>query len=179
MTDQETKIRDVLSEFWRREGMTTNEAIAKIMAIFNPAIEPVKESEYVSPYRAVSTDEFQLFNLEGELPFLVFPKDKKYRFNMDTAFYEGVLDDMRWFPMGTVNTYLIDLVTDGYGMSSSRTNKYGFTGKYGSGSVFFPADQMPDYVIEWCIANLIEKKDSMFGNSQFKMPKRGNKQQQS
>ena len=175
MTDQETKIRDVLSEFWRREGMTTNEAVAKITAIFNPVVEPVKEPEYVSPYRAVSTDEFQLFNLEGELPFLVFPKDKKYRFSMDMAFYEGQLDDMRWFPMGTVNTYLIDLVTDGFGMSSSRTNKYGFTGKYGSGSVFFPAEQMPDHVIEWCLANLIEKDRGMFGKSSFKMPDRSKK----
>jgi len=165
MDSKEVRIKRLMDKFTKELTALVNEV--------EPVIEP--EPEYVSPYRAVSTDEFQLFNLEGELPFLVFPKDKKYRFSMDMAFYEGVLDDMRWFPMGTVNTYLIDLVTDGFGMSSSRTNKYGFTGKYGSGSVFFPAEQMPDHVIEWCLANLIEKDRGMFGKSSFKMPDRSKK----
>ena len=87
-------------------------------------------------------------HVTGSLPFVRFASGNKIRFFMDFNTWEGVPDDVQFYPIDELHNGLIGFIGDGYGVLP----KYNAAGKYGSGSIHIPKDQIPE-LVEWCRAN--------------------------
>lgn len=90
-------------------------------------------------------------HVTGSLPFVRFASGNKIRFFMDHGLWEGLPDDIQFYPIDELDNGLIGFIGDGYGVLKG---KHSIAGKYGSGSIYIPKDQIPE-LVEWCRANFL------------------------
>jgi hypothetical protein len=92
----------------------------------------------------------QQHNVTGSLPFARFASNNEIRFGQDFRFWQGLPDDVNFYPIEETQNGYIVFVGDGYGIRSEHK----LAGKYGNGAVFVVKDDIPD-LVEWCRANFL------------------------
>lgn len=91
-------------------------------------------------------------DVTGNLYFVRFNPDNKYRFFQDMRWREGVPSNVNFYPESE-NDDSIVFVGDGYGITNKHREK-GVYGSYGNGSIFVYKEYIP-HLLEWCRVNFL------------------------
>jgi len=87
---------------------------------------------------------------------VMFAEGNQYRYCMDMRYFKGVPYGILFWPYEEYKNGLITFVADGYGITSDYKDKFGITGRYGSGSISVYGKDIP-HLVEWCRANFLKK----------------------
>lgn len=91
-------------------------------------------------------------DVTGCLPFVRFNPDNKYKFYQDFRWWEGIPDNVNFYPESEKKDSIV-FVGDRHGIMDKHKQK-GISGEYGNGSIFVYKEYIP-HLLEWCRANFL------------------------